>query len=68
MVRTNNSHCEVISRTPSGCLKVAENPTKSVFGTDASVTFGEWATRLRTVAEVEEAVGKKGGETMTRYM
>ena len=34
--------------------------------TSLSVAFGESATKLRTVTEAEEAVGKKGGETMTR--
>lgn len=72
VVRTNICpHCEIISRTP--CLKVPENATSLFSGsktvtlvTSLSVAFVERATRLRTVAEVEEAVGKNGGETMTR--
>ena len=64
-------HCEIISRTP--CLKVPENATSLFSGsktvtlvTSLSVAFADWATKLRTVTEVDEAVGKKGGETMTR--
>ena len=72
VVRTNIfPHCEIISRTP--CLNVPENATSLFSGsktvtlvTSLSVAFAERATRLRTVTDVEEAVGKKGGETMTR--
>ena len=73
MVRTNICpHCKIFSRTP--CLKVPENAISLFFGlktvtlvTSVSVAFAESATRLRTVAEAEDAVGKKGGETMTRW-
>ena len=72
VVRTNICpHCEMISRTP--CLKVPENATSLFSGsktvtlvTSLSVALGESATRFRTVTEVEEAVGKNGGETITR--